>query len=342
MAHDLTEVNEFSNDGTLEVPDGTDDHHNLSAFIASIAQTLANRSQNLRAITAKLGAPNTFTAENDFNGQSDFHGTTNFDDMLYVNPANAERPLLMTDSRPSDSAIAGNRWRTLFTFRTGTTGAGGQYVRVFSGRDGTAAGNGCFAITTNVDWDADTQLWIVRDTAVVASALIWRYGGVRFAEVAPGTPNFADWPSVHTTAVDITTGANAGLGQLAINGGNGNVLGNALPALIWLPFRLPHGTTVSRVEIMHHLGSDGSGGAELFELFEKAPNWADPGVSELILKGSALSDVDADVKITPMPVTPFTIDGSKEYMMRWAPQHNLSEIQGVRVVGWTDPGLRNY
>jgi len=336
MAHDLTEVNEFSNDGTLEVPDGTDDHHNLSAFIAFIAQTLANRSQNLRAITAKLGAPNTFTAENDFNGQSDFHGTTNFDDMLYVNPANAERPLLMTDSRPSDSAIAGNRWRTLFTFRTGTTGAGGQYVRVFSGRDGTAAGNGCFAITTNVDWDADTQLWVVRDTGVVASALIWRYGGVRFAEVAPGSANFADWPSTHTSAVDITTGAQG----VIVNGGNGDISPASLGSYSWLPFRLPHGTVVSRVEIMHSLGSPVD--AETFEIFEKAPNWASPGVSTLALKGSAISPAVSDVHVTPMPVTPFTVDGGKEYMLRWMALHSLSAIQGVRVVNWADPGLRNF
>ena len=71
MAHNLTEGNTFANNGTLQVPEGTDDHHNLSSYIEFIAQTLADRSQYLKIRAdgaAQLAGNNSFTGSNSFPG----------------------------------------------------------------------------------------------------------------------------------------------------------------------------------------------------------------------------------------------------------------------------------
>jgi len=68
MAHVITETPVFT--PTVTVPDGTDSRVNAAEVVAAIAQSLANRTRSLKAVTdfaALRNAANTFTALNTFN-----------------------------------------------------------------------------------------------------------------------------------------------------------------------------------------------------------------------------------------------------------------------------------
>lgn len=139
---------------------------------------------------ARLAGANTFTNTNTF------LGANNFVDLLFVQNVDCDRALLGTSRVPTEHpSKPTNKWKKLLEFKFGSSAAGGQYIRIYTGSDGSA--HGCFVVPTNASWNVSTQVWEKRDNALPSTALIWAYNRLHIV-TEPSTSNggratFADW-----------------------------------------------------------------------------------------------------------------------------------------------------
>lgn len=152
---------------------------------------------------AKLADTQTFTGQNTFNGQSIF-AQTDFHDQLFITQADASRPLLSSPSVPADDSVSGNRWKHEIDFKSGTSGAGGQYWKLYVGRDGTTYGSCAMVLNASWNKNASPQRWEVRDNALDAVAIIWTYRRLIISTVPSGTNTWTDWPQDLPAGVSAT------------------------------------------------------------------------------------------------------------------------------------------
>lgn len=152
---------------------------------------------------AKLADTQTFAGQNTFNQKATFAGQTEFHDQLSMVQPDAGRALLASSNVPADDSVSGNKWKVELEFKTGTSAAGGQYWRMYVGRDGTTYGSAI--MTLNAAWDKTAQLWVARDTALDATAILMTYRRVTVSTVPAGPANWADWPQDLPSGVGPTT-----------------------------------------------------------------------------------------------------------------------------------------
>lgn len=205
MPVDIIEVANFD-PGPIVVPLLTDSMDDSALVVAAFVQQLTNRSAYLKQQTddgPSLTAPNTFTGTNTFNAAVDINAASTFDaamhfraatdflDMLLVNNANADRPILQADLGATSSPVSGNKWKHVFHFRAGSSAAGPQYFDAFAGSDGATVGT--WMMTINAYWDSVAQLWRARDTAKTSQALCWKFDGIYVLGIPTGIPSWPAW-----------------------------------------------------------------------------------------------------------------------------------------------------
>lgn len=153
----------------------------------------------------------------EFTGTNTFHGF-NAKDQLFADISDPARGILATNQ------VAGSaRWYKILNLKSGSTTAGGQYIRAWTGSDGTVSGNGAFAITTNCDWDGSN--WSLRDGALPALALIWTYGRLRVSNKSAGSGSWANWDSDLPSGVSTSAKGLHVTEDLVVNG-KANIVGN--------------------------------------------------------------------------------------------------------------------
>lgn len=257
MPHNLTDVDAFTS--PVVVPDGTDSHTILAEYIAAVGQALANRTRNLKNITAKLDDPNVFTDTNKFN-----LGPIEVDDDDATHAA-----LVVRNTAADDSHAAGaNKWKAELGFNIG---GGVGYVNVYAG---AAAGEAQFIIALNAVWDPTSQLWAKDDTGSHSLALLFDQDlGMRISRKAAGVGTWATWP---TTLGDLALPGALTAGTLATTGdvtagddlianddinAGGDVSANGDVTIGGNFFRSPAPTTDFIVSIFDAIGLDNGSGS---------------------------------------------------------------------------------
>lgn len=179
---------------------------------------------NLNGV-ALLAANQTFSGTNAFSAQSNF-GAMESSDQLNFTTTDPQRPLVATVVTPSAA-----KWKLIFEFKHGVTAAGGQYIRMYSGSDGTTSGNGAFVITANCGWNGTE--WEQRDPVLSSIGVIWTYNRLRISHKYAGAGNWADWDSTLPGGVDANQNGVHLTENLVVNGNariGGNVECNELKA----------------------------------------------------------------------------------------------------------------
>jgi hypothetical protein len=124
---------------------------------------------------------------NDFTALNKFLGGFESSDQLFMTVSDPTRSLLATNVVPT----SGN-WKEIFAFRFGSSDAGGQYIRIYTGSSSSGATAGAFIIPINASWNGSQ--WELRDAALPAVALIWRYDHLVISKKDAGSGAWTFWP----------------------------------------------------------------------------------------------------------------------------------------------------
>lgn len=177
MSETLPEVDEFS--ANVVVPNGDDWMDNAAEVVAALTQKLVNRTYYLNLRAGKLAAAQAWADVNTFLKT------------IVAQAATIAAPALSL-RRATGSA---SYWQLLAEFHVDQAGTP-QRVGLYTVPHGTTIGG--FAIVFNAVY-AVSPGWQLIDTNQAASALIFRYGDVRYVSKPAHSAAFAAWPQ---TAVD--------------------------------------------------------------------------------------------------------------------------------------------
>lgn len=156
----------------------------------SLANLVATLPTSLVGL-ARLADTQTFGGQNTFNQKTTLN-QTDLRDQLFQIVSDAGRALRSCADGPGADSVPGNKWKIIDELRAGTSVAGTQTMRVYTGDDGVT--NGFYVIAINAIWNKALQRWDKRDNALAAAALLFTYERIRISIVAVGTNTFNDWP----------------------------------------------------------------------------------------------------------------------------------------------------
>jgi hypothetical protein len=336
---------------TITLPSDLDD-----ATAESVNVAFRAIADNLMGLAALKSASNTFTR------------------MQSIEIAdNPDEPLISTTRTPHNYiANTANPWKRLTGFATGG-GAGGRQASLYIG-DGT---QGLFAIVVNAYWRLTTQLWRQEDASVASHALIITTAGIKYHLQTAGHADWSTWPftgasmlldSVFASSLsatgDVTAGGTSWAGasflynspitrthtpipilngsDIQLDTASGDFIPNgAITATERrrFVFRLPHGATMNGIEVVHYQNTSTGNG---FFLYQRTSNYASPGaVSPTLIGSVGVGAASTGYKMTTVPTGSHTIDGTKDYVLEWAPQDAGDRIQAARVITWSDLGPAN-
>lgn len=317
---------------------------------------------------AKLAPDQTFAGQNTFTAKTTIN-QNEFHDQLFQIVTDASRALRSCGSTPGDDAVAGNKWKGIDELKWGSTAGGGQYLRTYTGIDGTD--NGVFAIVNNCTWNktVGVQRWEKRDTALPATALLFTFNRVRVSVVPIGTDNWTAWPINMPGGLDANWAGLHVVGDGVFNGkvtASGfelepdqtmtdtvyltNVLGSAVwnsilsvwgadpyPGSALVPLRIPRGMTAGSLRIAFYQDTNS---AAQFKLVKRTIDYVAHVHGVSIDDGggsypSVLGDTSGVNKhqFATLNLSSFTFDPAEEYFIQWIPSSASDYLKGMRLIG---------
>lgn len=145
MAEPYTPLSSFV--ATITVPNDLDPADAES--VALPLRQVADRTENLKAITAKLDEINSLSKT------------------LFLQQTAADQALVTSTRLASDdTTVTGNAWKLIFRFAITPSSHVSLYV-------GGNYDKGVFAVTVNATWTPSTQRWTLEDTTRAAAALFY-------------------------------------------------------------------------------------------------------------------------------------------------------------------------